>query len=104
MRKNKSILQRDINRCYLCGEPAAYYDPLAMHHIFGGCNSIRNKAEEDGLVVYIHNNKCHIYGENAVHVNGEVNRALKAEAQRAVMEKNGWTVEQFRARYYKSYI
>lgn len=104
MRKNKSILQTDIERCYLCGEPASFYDPLAMHHIFGGCKAIRDKAEADGLVVYIHNTKCHIYGKNAVHVNAKVNRALQAEAQKAAMEKYGWSVEDFRARYYKNYL
>lgn len=102
--KNISILQQDKERCYLCGEPAGYYDPLVMHHIFGGCKAIRDKSEKYGLVVYIHNSKCHIYGKNAVHVNAEINRALQAKAQRAVMKKQGWSVEDFRREFYKSYI
>ena len=100
----KSIIQFDTGRCYLCGGPAEYYDPLAKHHIFGGCKSIRDKADKYGLVVHIHNNKCHIYGENAVHRNARVNRALQAEAQKAALEKYGWSVEDFRREFYKNYI
>ena len=100
----KSILQQDKSRCYLCGEPPTFYDPLAKHHIFGGCKAIRDKAEEYGLTVQIHNNKCHIYGDKAVHRNAETNRALQAEAQKAAMEKYGWSVEDFRREFYKNYL
>ena len=99
---SESILQSDRARCYLCGEPAELYDPLAEHHIFGG--ALRKKSGKYGLTVYIHNIKCHIYGQNAVHRNGRVNRALQAEGQRAAMERYGWSVEDFRREFYKNYI
>ena len=103
-KKANSILQQDTGRCYLCGGFPEYFDPLAKHHIFGGCKAIRDKADKYDLIVYIHNNKCHIYGDNAVHRNARVNRALQAEAQKAAMEKYGWSVEDFRRDFYKNYI
>ena len=99
-----SIIQTDTTRCYLCGRPAAYNDPLDKHHIFGGCKAIRDKAEEYGLTVYLHHNACHIFGPQAVHVNAKNARELKAEAQRAAMERYGWTVEDFRREFYKNYL
>lgn len=98
----KSILQHDKTRCYLCGGFPTFYDPLDKHHIFGG--ALRNKSERDGLTVYLHHNKCHIFGAEAVHVNAEKNRALQAEAQKAAMERYGWSVEDFRREYYKNYL
>lgn len=99
-----SIIQPFIadRRCYLCGEPTTFYDPLAKHHIFGG--ALRKKSEKYGLTVFLHNNKCHIYGKNAVHRNARVNRELQAKAQKIAMEKYGWSVEDFRREFYKSYI
>lgn len=99
-----SILQEDNGRCYLCGQPAEYYDPLAKHHIFGGCKAIRDKSEKYGLTVYIHNFSCHIYGARAVHRNAKVNRALQAEAQKIAMQRYGWSVEDFRREFHKNYI
>ena len=99
---SESILQLDRSRCYLCGGPAELFDPLAKHHIFGG--AMRSKSEKYGLTVYIHNNKCHIYGDNAVHRNARVNRKLQAEGQRAAMKEYGWSVEDFRREFYKNYI
>ena len=100
----ESLLQTNKNCCYLCGEPAAFFDPLAKHHIFGGCKAIRDKSEKYGLTVYIHNNKCHIYGENAVHRNARVNRALQAVAQQKAMDRYGWSVEDFRREFHKNYL
>ena len=97
-----SIIHINTARCYLCGGPAEFFDPLAKHHIFGG--AMRKKSEKYGLTVFLHNNKCHIYGDNAVHRNARVNRALQAEAQKAAMEKYGWSVEDFRREFYKNYI
>ena len=98
----KSILQSDNERCYLCGGFPTFYDPLDKHHIFGG--ALRKKSERHGLTVYLHHNKCHIFGAEAVHVNAENNRALQAEAQKAAMERNGWSVEDFRREFYKNYL
>ena len=98
----KSILQQDKERCYLCGGVPTFYDPLDKHHIFGG--ALRNKSERYGLTVYLHHNKCHIFGAEAVHVNAENNRALQAEAQKAAMVRYGWSVEDFRREFYKNYL
>lgn len=96
-----SILQEDKTHCFLCGQNPCG-DPLDKHHIFGGAN--RNKSEKYGLFVFIHHNKCHIFGKNSAHQNGEVNRKLKAEAQIKAMEHYGWTVDEFRAIFGKSYL
>ena len=97
-----SILQQSTGRCYLCGGPPEFFDPLDKHHIFGG--ALRKKSEKYGLTVYLHHNKCHIYGEKAVHRYAERNRVLKMEAQIAAMKVYGWSVEDFRREFYKNYI
>lgn len=99
----KSIIQTDITRCYLCGRSGyESREHLDKHHVFGA--ALRSKSEEYGAFVYLCQGACHIYGKNAVHKNAEINNRLKAEAQRAVMEENGWSVEDFRREFYKNYI
>lgn len=93
-------MQTDKERCYLCGGyPCG--DPLDKHHIIGG--ALRNKSERYGLFVYLHHNKCHIFGKESVHQNAGISRALKIKAQRAAMIRYGWTEEDFRKEFYKSY-
>lgn len=99
---SKSILQTDRSRCYLCGQPPEYFDPLDKHHVFGG--ALRKKSEKYGLTVYLHHHKCHIFGEQAVHRDAARNRALKKAAQVAAMKRYGWSVEDFRREFYKNYI
>ena len=99
---SKSIMQTDKSRCYLCREPASYNDPLDKHHVFGGAN--RRKSEHYGLTVYLHHSACHIFGKCAVHNDSEVCRRLQREAQKAVMKKYGWTVDEFRAEFGKNYL
>lgn len=96
-----SIIQTDKRRCFLCKQ-AAYGDPLDKHHIFFG--ALRKKSEKYGLTVYLHHSKCHIFGENAVHVNADINRKLQAHAQKKAMEHYGWSVDDFRAEFYKNYL
>lgn len=96
-----SILQNDKTHCYICGMNDNL-EPLDCHHCFGGSN--RKNSEKYGLKVYLHHNKCHIFGKNSVHQNAEVNNALKAKAQQIAMEHYGWTVEEFRTIFGKSYI
>jgi hypothetical protein len=98
----ESILQKDKTKCFLCGQNACG-DHLDKHHVFNGFG-LRDKSEEYGLTVYLHHNKCHEYGKNAVHRNAEVMRQLKAYAQEKAMEYYGWSIEDFRVRFYKSYI
>lgn len=100
--KINSIIQNSTGRCYLCGEPPEFGDPLDAHHVFGG--ALRKKSEKYRLTVLLHHNKCHIFGPQAVHRDAERNRALKAEAQKIAMKQYGWSVEDFRREFYKNYI
>lgn len=97
----KSIIQEDRTHCFICGMNANL-EPLDEHHCFGGAN--RKKSEKYGLKVYIHHSKCHIFGENSVHQNAEVDRALKTVVQKIAMRHYGWTIEEFRSIFGKNYI
>lgn len=97
----ESIIQKNKEKCFICKENANG-DFLAKHHVFGG--ALRSKSEKYGLTVYIHNNKCHIFGENAVHKNARINRKLQAYVQKKAMEHYGWSVEDFIKLFYKNYI
>jgi hypothetical protein len=101
-KRKASILQLDNARCYLCGGFAEPFDPLDVHHVFGG--ALRGKSGGYGLTVLLHHNKCHIFGGNSVHVNARVDKALKAEAQKQAMAAYGWSVEDFREEFYKNYL
>ena len=97
----ESIIQKDKTKCFICKQNACG-DPLDKHHVFFG--AMRSKSEKYGLTVYLHHNKCHIFGENAVHKNAEVNQQLQSFVQKKAMKHYGWTVEDFRREFYKSYI
>ena len=97
-----SIMQYDRSRCYLCGGRAEYYDPLDEHHVFGA--ALKTKSEEYGLLVYIHHNRCHIFGEESAHKNARVDRKLKEDAQRKAMEFHNLDIDEFRQIFYKNYL
>jgi hypothetical protein len=97
----ESIIQKDKTKCFICKQNPCG-DPLDKHHIFGA--ALRSKSEKYGLTVYIHHDKCHIFGENAVHRNAEINRKLQAIAQKKAMQKYNWTEEDFRKEFYKNYL
>ena len=97
----ESIIQKDRTHCFLCGMNTNL-EPLDCHHVFGASN--RKKSEKYGLKVYIHHSKCHIFGENSVHCNAKINRALQAFVQKKAMRHYGWTIEQFREIFGKNYI
>lgn len=97
----ESIIQKDRTKCFICKQNPCG-DPLDKHHIFGG--ALRSKSEQYGLTVYIHHNKCHIFGENAVHRNAEINERLQAIAQKKAMERYGWTKDEFRQKFYKNLL
>ena len=96
----ESIIQTDKKFCYLCGGGA--FEPLDKHHIFGGAR--RNKSEKYGLTVYLHHSNCHIFGKYSVHQNAQINRMIQKRAQLAAMKHYGWTEEQFRQEFGKSYL
>ena len=97
----ESIIQKDKSHCFIC-RMNANLEPLDCHHIFGASN--RNNSEKYGLKVYIHHSKCHIFGENSVHRNAKVDKALKALAQKKAMKHYGWSIEKFREIFGKNYI
>lgn len=97
----ESIIQKDRDHCFICGMNTNL-EPLDCHHVFGASN--RKKSEQYGLKVYIHHNKCHIFGENSVHKNAKVDRALKKLVQKKAMHHYGWTTEEFIRRFGKNYI
>lgn len=80
----------------------ANLEPLDCHHVFGG--ALRNKSEKYGLKVYLHHSKCHIFGEDSVHRNAKVDRAIKKIAQKRAMKRYGWTTEQFIEIFEKNYL
>lgn len=77
-------------------------EPLDCHHVYGASN--RKNSEKYGLKVYIHHNKCHIFGKNSVHQNAEINRALQKIVQKRAMRHYGWSIEDFRNIFGRNYI
>lgn len=97
----QSIIQTDLDRCFLCGLPANG-DPLDWHHCFGG--SRRKKSEQYGLKVLLHHNQCHIFGMGAVHQDIRSRQYIQQAAQRAAMDEYGWTIEDFIRMFGKNYL
>lgn len=97
----ESIIQKDKSKCYICGQNPCG-DPLDCHHVFGA--SDRNASERYGLKVYIHHNKCHIFGKYSVHGNARVDRALKERVQKKAMKHYGWSMDDWRSKFRKNYI
>lgn len=77
-------------------------EPLDCHHVFGGAK--RKQSEKYGLTVYLHHQKCHIFGKESVHKNASVDRAVKEVAQKVAMRHYGWSVDDFRKIFGKNYI
>ena len=88
-------------KCFLCGH-TGWYDPLDCHHIFGG--AYRKKSEKYGLVVYLCHDRCHIFGRYAVHNNATTMRQLRRYGQLTAMREQGWTEDEFRREFGKSYL
>jgi hypothetical protein len=96
-----SIIQEDRTHCFICGMNTNL-EPLDCHHVFGGAN--RKKSERYGLKVYIHHDKCHIFGKESVHRNAEVDKALKQRVQEEAMDHYGWSVQDFIDIFGKNYL
>ena len=97
----KSIMQQDKSHCYIC-EMSECGDHLDKHHIFGG--ALRDTSEKYGLTVYLHHNKCHIFGEYSAHQNYYIRVKLQEIAQIRAMEVYGWSENDFRKIFGWSYI
>lgn len=94
-----SIMQdmESDRRCRACGRS----DCLERHHVFGG--AYRRKSEREGLVVWLCH-WCHNEPPFGVHHNRERMDALRAEGERAWLDKNGATVEDFIREFGRNYL
>lgn len=90
-----------MKECWLCGRNGTA-DPLDLHHVFGAAN--KKKSERYGLMVYLCHHRCHIFGPYAAHNNAETMLTLHQYGQRKAMEEQGWTVEEFRKEFGRSYL
>lgn len=88
-------------KCFLCGRNGSA-DPLDLHHLFGG--AYRKKSDRLGLVVDLCHHRCHIFGGYSVHQNRKTELQLKRYGQLKAMQEQGWTEDEFRAQFGKSYL
>ena len=100
----KSILHDKKDRtCFLCmilHNDDSQKENLHEHHVIHGWAN-RKLSEKYGLKVYL----ClshHEIGREAVHQNAEINKMLKAYAQRAFEKK--WPEKDFYGIFKKNYI
>ncbi|MCZ2807921.1 MAG: hypothetical protein O2V44_01045 [Candidatus Bathyarchaeota archaeon] len=91
-----SIIQRDTERCFLCGRSG----PLEVHHVFGGVAN-RPKSTEDGLVVHLCPD-CHRNGPQAAHRSITTMQKLRAIGQKAYEQKSSRAA--FMKRYGRNYL
>lgn len=71
------------------------------HEVFFGAN--RQKSIEYGLVVFL-TPAMHNMSDKGVHFNREFDLKLKRIGQAAAMERYGWTVDEFRKIFGKSFL
>lgn len=94
----KSLISKE-KKCFVCGTQFN----LHKHHIMKGIRN-RKKAEEDGLWVYL----CFLHheGTNGVHgKNGhDLDLRLKRTGEKAWLEQNKKTKEEFIKRYRRNYL
>ena len=90
----------DEHRCFLCGRNGSA-DPLEIHHIFPG--PLRQKSEQYGLTVLLCGDRCHRNGKKSAHKCRDTQLLLKRYAQRKAMEENGWSLDDWRREFGKSY-
>ena len=88
-------------QCFLCGANGSG-DPLDRHHIFG--SAYRKKSEKYGLVVDLCHHRCHIFGGCSVQKNAKTMLQLKRYGQLKAMREQGWTEDDFRREFGKSYL
>lgn len=79
--------------CAICGKPY----PLERHHIYAGTR--RRISERHGACVML----CHEHHRQA-HLSSWVSVYLKRKGQEALMQREGWTVENFIAEFGRSYL
>lgn len=96
MQRNKSIVQDDMSKCYICGTT----QNLHTHEIFFG-NSDRKKSIQYGLYVRLcgyHHNQSN----DGVHFNKDLNRFFKRLGQIKFEKKYGH--DKFMEVFHKNYL
>lgn len=94
-------MRNEYRICAICGRNGSC-DPLDRHHVFGG--PLRKLSEKFGAVVDLCHDRCHENGPMAVHRCRETADALKRETQLRIMDEQGWTLDDWRSVFGKSYI
>lgn len=74
---------------------------LECHHVFPSAN--RKKSEQYGLKLWLCHS-CHNEPPNGVHFNKKYMLALQQMGQQKAMEHYGWTEDEFRKIFGKSYL
>ncbi len=87
--------------------PSPYYKTERFpgshrHEVFYGTAN-RQKSIKYGLVVFL-TPEAHNMSDKGIHANREFDLYVKRIAQRAAMEKYGWTIDDFRAIFGKNYL
>lgn len=85
----------ESDRCYLCGRTDM---AIQRHEVWHGSN--RDKSKALGLWMPLCR-RCH---EELHHVVAGRDIEVKAMAQKLAMDHYGWTEDDFRARFGKSYV
>jgi hypothetical protein len=96
MKRDKSIVQKDMSKCFFCGTPFN----LHVHEIFFGTAN-RKKSIENGLYVSLCARHHNMSGES-VHLNHDMDLRLKRIGQKA-FEKNH-TREDFMSIFHRNYL
>ena len=91
-----SILNRNaVRSCQLCLKSTA---DLQRHEVFHGAN--RQKSKEYGLWVDV----CYACHYRIHNGDGKLDRFLKEDSQDKAMKHYGWSADDWRKRFGKSYV
>ena len=93
-----SILQEDLTYCIWCGRRDRKLD---RHEPFNA--ALRKKSKKYGLWVMLCHEDCH-QGPHGVHSDAKKANKLRYYAQKTACEHYGWTPEEWRERFYRSYV
>ena len=96
MKRDKSIIQKDMSKCYICGTTL----DLHTHEIFFG-TADRKKSIEWGCYVRLCG-KHHNMSNEGVHMNKWLNNKLKEIAQKEFERLYGY--EKFMEVFHRNYI
>jgi redox-sensing transcriptional repressor len=101
-----SQIRQDFNRFGNFGHQGYGYNVAQLHQQIGDILGLSNTRSTiligaGNLGKAVAN---HIFGENSVHKNAKVDRALKKLVQKKAMKHYGWSIDRFREIFGKNYI